>query len=142
MSEYLEPWIPVEGIPNEFLTASVTHGYNRNLTVRLHRGYSNEALTKLIGPDLVIEFGPTPAFMVHEEFSHPRNDTLSLLSKETRGKPDYPCLIVRNSQWLATFSEQRLIGWDGCVHYLFITGFPIIDVLSNATPKVSWQTPI
>lgn len=142
MSQTYEAWFPVEDIPKGFISASVAHEYDRNVTVRLHQGYRDEELTELIGPDLVLEFGPTPALMVHEEFSHPWNDLPVPLPKGREGNRTHPCLIVRDSLWLASFTEQRLIGWEGCVHYLFITAFPTIDVLSNSEPKVSWQAPI
>lgn len=140
-AEIYEKWYPVPNVP-EFLTACVTQDYDLNLIVRLHQGYRDLELKELIGPDLVIEFGKVPGFMVHEEFSHPWNDNPIPLPQHERISRAHSCLIVRNSRWLASFSENRLVGRENCTHYQISTAFPIIDVLSNRLPKTYWQKPI
>ncbi len=90
---------------------------------------------------LVIYFKRFLALSIHEEFAHPRFD-LEEDSAIPRVEERYvfPCLIVKNSYWLDSFSESRLAPFDRreLIHYRFVTLSNTYDVLAVQEPLVNW----
>ena len=85
-----------------------------------------------------------PAYTVYEEFSHPASSDDSEPPPKLGVEWNYwnfPTLIVRHSIWLDSFSDSRLIGFEGCVHYRMLTLDQIVDVLCNKEPEAVWVNP-
>lgn len=88
---------------------------------------------------LKITISDVVAYQVYEEFCHPDMD---------KGKDDarppfsnkekaiyYPALEVKNSIWLNSFSELRLLHRkDTAKHYRLLSYSNILDVISNDEP--------
>jgi len=91
--------------------------------------------------DLRIDFGRIPAYAVYDEFVHPWIQSNGEATPTLEGKWkdfSYPLLLVRNSVWQSSFSEDQLVNWSGCVHYRLVTLDQTVDVLCNRTPALSW----
>lgn len=135
--EYYEKWEPVEEICTPVARASLRED-SEGLQVRL-------IFSEIVGAsddDLLINFGKVPAFTVHEEFVHPWNEedeeqSVPRLNGEWEQYAS-PCLIVRNSNWLRTFSDSQLYEFPNCIHYRFLTLDRTVDVLSNNEPQAAW----
>ena len=129
-----ERWLPVADVPAYFGDYSLHDDFD-GLRVILHPAKGSDR-------DLVITFGRAVlGYRVFEEFAHPR------LHQETSADPSpewpwgtYPLLIIRDSEWLATFSDSQLAPWfEQVEHYFFYTLSNSFDVLAHAQPEVHWQ---
>ena len=49
---------------------------------------------------------------------------------------DISAFIVRNSRWVASFSEAELSHYQDPVHYVFLTGWQQIEVLTAEEPVI------
>jgi hypothetical protein len=101
-------------------------------------------ITGGLNKDLRIDFGRVPAYMVHEEFVHPWNVAETGPLPKLEGKWDgwsFPLLIVKNSYWLGSFSDTRLVNYPNCIHYRLLTMEQTVDVLCNWKVNVSWVKP-
>lgn len=128
MAQTYEAWWPLpEAVEERFLDAELTVSFPE-ARVRLDRGYRDGAA---IGPSVVIEFQNVAAATVHEEYVHPWN--------AGNGEPQWPTgvhvAIVRNSEWVQSFSASQLLMYPDPVHYRVVTEVPIIDVLCTGTPS-------
>ncbi len=47
--------------------------------------------------------------------------------------------VIRDSEWLGSFSEADLIHYRGAVHYLIVTSDERIDVLSSREPIATME---
>lgn len=137
--ESYEKWEPIEGIITPVAFSLIKDDRDR-LTVTL----VFSTIIDGIDVDLQIKFGRVPAYTVHEEFSHP------WMNYETEDPPKlngrwgnytFPALIVRDSNWLNSFIDVQLFGFDECTHYQLITLDKTVDVLCDRVPKVSWVEP-
>src|SRR5262245_33021546 len=66
--------------------------------------------------DLRIDFGRIPAYAVYDEFVHPWIQSNGEATPTLEGKWkdfSYPLLLVRNSVWQSSFSEDQLVNWSG-----------------------------
>lgn len=137
--EGYKKWEPVKGVTTPAARASVEENHG-GLGVTL---FFSEIVDG-IGSDLYINFGRVPAYTVHEEFVHPWNvhhtEAPPLLDGEW-GRYCYPLLIVKDSVWLDSFSDGRLISYPDCIHYRLITLDQTADVLCNRTPEAAWVGP-
>jgi hypothetical protein len=79
---------------------------------------------------------------IHEEFAHPHVDADDKLPALPGSRGGYPLLEVRNSEWIASFSESRLQG-DGSLpqHFQFLSLSYFVDVLSYILPTAEWIDP-
>ena len=82
------------------------------------------------------------AFHVYEEFCHPdmdksRNEPHPPYSNES-GSIYYPVLEVINSNWINSFSENRLREHqrEGARHFQFLSYSNVVDVITYHLPKV------
>tara|TARA_R110002072_G_scaffold302758_1_gene488461 strand:+ start:7829 stop:8257 length:429 start_codon:yes stop_codon:yes gene_type:complete len=128
MVQTYEPWWPVpEAVGKRFLSAELSVVFPK-ARVRLDQGYANG---EAIGPNVVVEFENVAAVTLHEEYVHPWN--------APNGEPQWPkgvyVAIVRNSEWVRSFSAGQLAMYRDPVHYRFVTEFPIIDVLCTCAPS-------
>ncbi len=135
--EYCEKWEPVEGIITPIARVSSIDDVE-GLQIKL-------IFSEIVGAadfDLLINFGRVPAFTVHEEYVHPWKNEDEKQSvprlKDEWERYAFPCLIVRNSNWLRTFSDSQLYDFPDCIHYQFLTLDRYVDVLSNNEPQVTW----
>jgi hypothetical protein len=134
--EHYEKWEPVASVHTPAARASIREDHN-GLLVTL-------SFSEVVGgsdSDLEMKFGRVPAYAIYEEFVHPWN------SYEAKSPPKlderwqnycFPLLIVIDSVWLESFSENQLINYPECIHYRLVTLDQIVDVLCNKAPGVSW----
>lgn len=135
MNERLEKWVPIEGISDAFISAELWFDFP-NLGIRLIDGRVERDQHR----DLVLLFKNVAALRVHEEFVHPTQETtwgrkpaMSELDPNT-----FPCLIVYDSSLLKELRDELEINYRGARHYRLCTGFPVVDVITNIAPEVSW----
>ncbi len=134
-TERYEKWEPVEGVIAPAARAVIKA--DQGLVVTLMFSEIVDGLNS----DLRVEIGRVPAYTVHGEFVHPLNICEAVSAPTLVGKWEdyaYPLLMVKNSQWLASFADSQLISYPNSVHYRFVTLDQIVDVLSNSQPEVSW----
>lgn len=123
--------------------AQIDVSWDVTVTVTLRFSYMTD------GPenDLVVSFGSDVlALMSHAEFTHPwadygENDARPV---PRLGEPwdryAFPSLTVRESLWLESFSESRLVDFQGArlTHYRFVSLDNTVDVLVREDPDVAW----
>lgn len=132
-----ERWFPVADAPACFGGYSL-HDDSDGLRVILHPVKGSDR-------DLVLLFrSAVLGYCVFDEFAHPR------YHQEPSPEPSpefpwgtHPLLIVRDSEWLATFTDSQLAPWFGeVVHYFIYTLDRSLDVLTHAAPDAHWQPTI
>jgi len=137
-----ERWFPVAGVPAYFGDYSLHDDFD-GFRVILHPAKGSDR-------DLVLTFGRAVlGYRLFGEFAHPRlhQETSPEPSPETSPEPSpewpwgtYPLLIVRDSEWLATFSDSQLAPWfEQAQHYFFYTLSNSFDILAHAQPEAHWQ---
>jgi hypothetical protein len=112
-------------------------------TVRL--GFS--AIRDAPPRDLIVRFGSrVMASMSHEEFVHPwqaapNKAEVPRLDGKWTGFA-FPLLEVRNSQWLASFSDSEIFGWrrEAARHFRFVSLGDTVDVLTSGDVTAEWVT--
>ena len=92
---------------------------------------------------LKIKIEEVVAYHVYEEFCHPdmdkgKNNPRPPYSNEKKAIY-YPALEVINSEWLNSFSDNRLREHrrESAIHYQFLSYSNIIDVIANGIPFAS-----
>ena len=132
-SQSFERWFPVADVPAYF--GDYSPDDFDGLRVILHPAKGSDR-------DLVLTFGRAVlGYRVFGEFAHPR------LHQETSPEPPpewpwgtYPLLIVRDSEWLLSFSDSQLAPWfEQVEHYFFYTLSNSFDILAHAQPEAHWQ---
>ena len=80
------------------------------------------------------------AYQVHEEFCHPDMD-IGMNLPVPRGPNNnksvyYPAIEISNSDWISSFSENRLRDHrrESAKHYRFISYSNVVDVIANSYP--------
>lgn len=95
--------------------------------------------------DLVVRFDSgVMASMSHEEFVHPWQEAANIgevprLAGTWAGY-SFPLLEVRNSQWLRSFSDGQIFGWqrEAARHFRFVSLGQIVDVLTAGDVGAEW----
>jgi hypothetical protein len=88
---------------------------------------------------LQVVFRQIHALAIHEEFAHPLEDGDAALPQIPLDKGGYPLLVVEDSDWVRSFSDNRLRGGDKQpVHYLFLSMSFFVDVCSFIPPAIAW----
>ena len=137
MNETAEPkptferWLPVADLPKCFGGYSLRDD-RTGLFIRLH----------IDDRDLVLSFEPRAilAYRVHGEFCHPRfNQESSAPPSEQWPWGTEPLLIVRESEWLHSFSDSQIHDFQHPTHYFIYTLDDSIDILSLSEPQVQWE---
>ena len=134
--EHYEKWEPVTGIHTPVARSLITEDHD-GLVVRL----MFSEIVNGLDSDLQMSFDGAPAYTVYEEFVHPWNAYEVEPPPKLDGKwksYSFPILIVKNSIWLASFSESQLNDYPDCIHYRLVTLDQIVDVLSSQVPGVTW----
>lgn len=137
--EYYEKWEPVEGVITPAARALVGENHE-GLGITLFFPEMVDGLDA----ELQIIFGRVPAYTVYEEFVHPNNMYDTESPPMLNGKWErycYPLLVVKESVWLASFSDSQLLSYQDCIHYRLVTLDQTVDVLCNRTPEASWLRP-
>jgi hypothetical protein len=95
--------------------------------------------------EVVIRFGrDVMACMSHEEFAHPwhMDDSTGEVPRigGRWGKYTFPLLEVRDSVWLATFSDSQIEDERRAVarHFRFVSLDNTVDVLTNGDATAEW----
>jgi hypothetical protein len=140
MTQKFDRWRAIPDVVEPFVGISVVSRGDGETALYLHAD----------GRDLRVTFKQIWALTIHEEFAHPHvdsQDDLPVFTSNAGPYPmgAYPLLIVRNSEWLRSFSDSRLAGLTVIpTHYQFISMSYIVDVLSVLRPDVAWvdQAPI
>lgn len=128
MVQTYEPWWPLaEPVAKRFLSAELTISFP-DAHVRLDPGHRDGAA---LGASVLIDFPNVAAAMMHEEFVHPLN--------ATNDGPAWPegvhVAIVRDSEWIRSFTDSQLLMYKKPVHYRIVTNFPVIDIICIGTPS-------
>lgn len=132
-----ETWHPEAGIDAPCAGVDIAESDGK-LTLTLR--FSNMVNARL--PDLEISFGRVVAMASYEESAHPWNDTQELQPKlvnEWKGYT-FPCLIIRESAWVAGFGEGRLFGREGITHYQVVSLDKTVDILATTKPQARWRS--
>jgi hypothetical protein len=88
---------------------------------------------------LRVVFRQIHALTIHEEFAHPLEDGDAELPQIPPDKGGYPLLVVEDSDWLRSFSDNRMRGGgENPVHYLFLSMSFFVDVCSFIPPTIAW----
>lgn len=129
MQETYIPFTPVAGVvaPCAYAVLCTEPG---DYTVRL--SFSN-----VIGApaqDLLVRFDSVMACMSHAEFSHPWEAMSKAELPRLEGRWDgyaFPLLEVKDSDWLASFTDCQTIGLarDVVRHFRFVSLDNVVDVL-------------
>jgi hypothetical protein len=98
--------------------------------------------------DLLLTFaGRVVACMSHEEFAHPWHaEELDAEVPRLDGRwarYAFPLLEVRNSRWLASFSDSQILDPDrpGLTHYRLVSLDNTVDVLAAGGVAAAWVSP-
>ncbi|WP_018906391.1 hypothetical protein ABL841_18280 [Variovorax paradoxus] len=84
--------------------------------------------------DLLVRFDSVMACMSHTEFAHPWEATPTAEIPRLEGRWDgyaFPLLEVKNSQWLASFTDFQTIGLARSMprHFRFVSLDNVVDLL-------------
>jgi hypothetical protein len=126
-----ERWLPVEDVPATFGGYSL-RDERTGLSIRLHTD----------DRDLVLSFPARSilAYRVHGEFCHPRfHQEPPVPPSEVWPWGTEPLLIVRESQWLHSFSDSQIHDFQHPTHYFIYTLDDTIDILSLSEPQAQWE---
>jgi hypothetical protein len=121
--ERYEEFAPIEALRSRF-----SHGYLREeedhvaVILFVERGAGK----------VEVHFTRVPAYRrVMEECSLGALDGLW-----ERPEENISSFVVRNSRWVASFSEAELLHYQNPVHYVFLTGWQQLEVLTTEQPIV------
>jgi len=135
MHDELIPWRPLQGIDAPCAAVDLEElGGQLTLLLRFSQFIGG------IPRDLRLSFGRVVAVVSYEESAHPWNDDPvdqpKLLGKWSQFT--FPCLEVRNSSWLASFGEARVLGYQELRHFQVVTLDKTVDVLTDAPVIPEW----